>query len=95
VNTVPSAPTLSGKAGSSSRPTNVLSWKAPFDGGSPITGYRLYRKTSASAYSLLASLSATATSYTDKVKPKTAYTYKLTAVNANGEGAASNEVTPH
>src|SRR4051812_9040314 len=94
-NTVPAAPALSGKALAGSPPSTLLSWQAPNDGGSAITGYKVYRKTSSTAYALLASVGASPTSYSDtQVAAGQTYTYKLTAVNANGEGAASNEVSP-
>jgi hypothetical protein len=94
-NTVPAAPNLSGKALAGSPPSNLLTWQAPNDGGSPITGYKLYRKTASTSYALLATVGAGATSYSDtQLTAGETYTYRLTAVNANGEGPASNEVTP-
>ena len=94
-NTVPAAPKLSGKALAGSPPSNLLSWTAPYNGGSPITGYNVYRKTAGTGYALLASVGGGTTSYSDtQVTAGQTYTYKLTAVNANGEGPASNEVTP-
>jgi hypothetical protein len=89
----PSAPNLSGKGGGTS---NVLSWSAPDDHGSPITGYNLYRKVSgASAFTLLTSIPPASTTYTDSsITSGQSYVYHLTAVNAVGESAASNDVTP-
>ena len=94
-NTVPAAPNLSGKALAGSPPSNLLTWAAPYNGGSPITGYNVYRKTAGTAYALLASVGGGSTSYSDtQLTAGQTYTYKVSAVNANGEGAASNEVTP-
>jgi hypothetical protein len=89
---VPSAPNLSGKAGGTA---NVLSWAAPDDHGSPITSYKLYRKAPGGSFTLLATTAASATTYTDSaITAGLAYTYHLTAVNALGESAPSNDVTP-
>jgi hypothetical protein len=89
---VPSAPNLSGKAAGSA---NVLSWTAPDDHGSAITSYRLFRKAPGGTFALLATTAATATTYTDSaITAGQAYSYHLTAVNAIGESAPSNDVTP-
>ena len=94
-NGVPAAPNLSGKAIGGTPPSNLLTWQAPNDGGSTITGYKVYRKAGTGSYSVLATLGAGTTSYSDtQLVAGQAYTYKLSAVNANGEGAASNEVSP-
>ncbi|MDX6450069.1 MAG: hypothetical protein QOH16_118 [Gaiellaceae bacterium] len=88
----PSAPNLSGKAGGSS---NVLSWAAPDDHGSAITSYKLYRKAPGGTFALLATAAGNVTTYTDSaIAAGQAYTYHLTAVNASGESAPSNDVTP-
>jgi len=70
-----------------------LSWQAPVDdGGSAITGYRVYRKTGSSSYSLLATVVTLA--YTDgSVSNGVTYSYVVTAVNAAGESPYSNEVS--
>jgi len=41
---VPAAPLLSGKSSSGPPPANLLSWQAPDDHGSAITGYNVYRR---------------------------------------------------
>ena len=72
----------------------VLAWAAPAsDGGSPITGYKLYRSTtSGGAYALIAS--PTALTYTDTgLTNGQTYWYKVSAVNANGEGANCSAVS--
>ncbi len=63
-----------------------LEWTPPDNGGSVITGYNVYRKTGAfSAYGLL--ITTTKTTYEDTTADEGVnYFYKVTAVNANGEG---------
>jgi fibronectin type 3 domain-containing protein len=71
----------------------ALSWSAPAsDGGSPVTGYRIYRSTSSGSETVLASPPGTGTSYTDSSAVNgTTYYYKVSALNAIGEGPLSNE----
>jgi hypothetical protein len=88
----PAAPNLTGKSGAAA---NILSWSAPDDHGSPITSYTLYRKPAGGTFAQLASIAAGTTTYTDSaITTGQAYTYHLTATNANGESAASNDVSP-
>jgi fibronectin type 3 domain-containing protein len=69
----------------------VLTWSAASNGGSPITGYNVYRSTKSGAETLLVSLGNT-TSYTDTaVSNGTTYYYKVGAVNAMGAGSLSTE----
>jgi hypothetical protein len=71
-----------------------LSWRAPDDGGSPITQYRVYRGTSPDAMSLLATVNTT--SYVDSTAntPGATYYYKVSAVNAVGESQPCEPVVP-
>ena len=78
--------------------TNYLdvSWSAPSsDGGSPITGYNVYRRTGTTVDKVLLTttpLSSTARSYHDiVVSTGTEYVYSIRAVNANGLGDSSIE----
>jgi hypothetical protein len=90
VTTVPGAPT--GFAATGGVGTIHLSWTAPAsDGGSPVTGYRLYRSTSAGTETFLRNV-GNITSFDDPVAAGTYY-YKVTAVNAVGEGAPSAEAS--
>ncbi|MEI6796705.1 MAG: leucine-rich repeat protein, partial [Methanomassiliicoccales archaeon] len=89
---VPEAPTrLSAAPGD----TNVvLTWSAPSnDGGSPVTGYKLYRSsTSNGVYTLITSPSGLTYTNTGLTNNQT-YWYKVSAVNAIGEGNGSSPIS--
>jgi len=96
--TAPSAP--SGLVASGGDGSVSLSWSAPAsDGGSPVTGYNVYRGTSAGGESATPLASGvTATSFTDTTAVNgTTYFYRVAAVNAVGVSPQSNEApaTPH
>ncbi|MFH1429499.1 MAG: fibronectin type III domain-containing protein [Candidatus Margulisiibacteriota bacterium] len=90
VTTAPTAP--QNLAASAHGAEITLSWQAPAsDGGSPITGYRIYRGNSSGSETFLAPTGAVL-SYTDTTVSKdVTYYYQVSAVNSNGEGAKSNE----
>ena len=71
-----------------------LTWSIPDDGGSPISGYRLYRGVEGGAESLLSSFGGDVNSYVDNDAASGNYYYRVTASNANGEGASSPHVSP-
>jgi hypothetical protein len=69
-----------------------LSWTTPSNGGSAITGYRIYRGTTSGSQTLLKTV--TGTFSTDSaVTNGTTYYYRLAAVNAIGEGPKSAVVS--
>ena len=71
----------------------TVTWKVPANGGSAITGYRVYRGTASGAETFLVTVSASTMSYTDaSVGRKTRYYYRVTATNVIGEGSPSVEV---
>lgn len=89
VATVPGAPSLSAVPATSKGVQ--LTWAAPSNGGSAITGYRIYRSKSAGAETLLTSVGAV-TGYRDSGTQRgRVYYYEVTAVNSAGEGSKSNE----
>lgn len=92
--TVPEAPFLEAVGG-----TGVVSltWTTPADGGSPIIGYKVHRGDQGSgSQTLLNSLGLQNTYDDTTVVAGVSYWYVVTAVNAVGESAWSNEfmVTP-
>jgi hypothetical protein len=79
-----------------------LNWLEPDNGGSPITAYNIYRGTTSGGATLLATIGPAATYdinnlanrvvYNDTtVAPFYTYFYRVTAVNANGEGSYCGE----
>jgi fibronectin type 3 domain-containing protein len=89
--TAPNAPTVAASAGNA----NVaLSWTVPANGGSAITGYKMYRGTTSGGETLLTSVGASTTSYADNSASNgTTYYYQVTATNSIGEGARSTETS--
>jgi Fibronectin type III domain len=89
--TPPAAPTaLSAIAGDG---LVRLSWSAPSsDGGSPLTGFRIYRGESPGSGTVLAS-PGPGTSFEDTTASNdVTYYYRVSALNAVGESPPSNEV---
>ena len=72
-----------------------LSWVAPIsNGGSPVTGYDLYRATSSGGESQATPIGVGGTSYTDSgLSNGTTYYYEVAAVNSLGVGQDSTEVS--
>ncbi|MCG7841231.1 MAG: fibronectin type III domain-containing protein, partial [Methanomassiliicoccales archaeon] len=89
---VPSAPyDLQASAGPSSI---TLTWTAPTDdGGSPVIGYMVYRNEESGGEELLATIGAVTIYQDDTAQVGQEYWYYVRAVNALGEGPASNEAT--
>jgi PKD repeat protein len=89
---LPGAPRL---VAATADPTSfvTLTWLAPDSGGSPITGYKVYRGTASGAETPLATAGPGATSYVDAAAAAgTQYFYKVTAVNAQGESLSCREI---
>src|ERR1051326_3938430 len=75
---------------------SYLTWNSPDSGGSGITVYKIYRRSSSGgAETLIGQTSAKATSFNDRNVDTsvTSYTYRITAVNGVGEGASSNSIS--
>lgn len=89
VATEPEAPVLSGTAGTA---TASLTWTVPLDGGSPITGYNVYRGDTAGTETMLVGLGVVTTYDDATALTGSTYYYVVTAVNAVGESVWSNEV---
>jgi titin len=72
----------------------ILNWTAPaFNGGNAITGYKLYSSaTETGTYALIASPSGTTYTNTGLTNSQT-YWYKVSAVNAAGEGAKTGQIS--
>lgn len=92
--TVPGAPDLTGATAGNGQV--ILNWAAPAsNGGSAITGYRIYRGTTPGGESAtaIANLGVVLT-YTDTGRTNgTRYYYKVSAVNGVGEGTQSGETS--
>ena len=72
----------------------VLTWSAPAgNGGSTITGYRVYRGTTSGGETLLTGIGNVLTFIDVELENGQTYHYQVSAVNAIGEGARSNEAT--
>ena len=89
--TAPSAPT--GLVASAGDGKVVLSWTVPnSDGGSPITGYNVYRSTSPSGEGSTPVATAVSSTFTDTgLTNGTTYYYTVAAVNAVGTSQQSGE----
>ena len=71
-----------------------LMWDAPNDNGSPIIGYHIERQAPGAVgfVTLVANTFSTTTTYLDTgLTPNTTYNYKVSAINAIGEGTSSNQ----
>ena len=88
---LPASPVLSGEADGDAV---VLNWVAPTSSGSSaVTNYRVYRGNTSGALTMIAELGNVLTYQDDDVVPGATYYYKVTAVNDQGEGPFSNEVS--
>lgn len=84
---LPAVPTAQG-----SNTQVSLSWTAPYNGGSPITSYKVFRAVTSHAETLLAT--TTTTSFVDTaVTTGSTYYYQVSAVNGAGESPRGAEAT--
>lgn len=92
--TAPGAPVLDSVTKQSCALSVDLVWHATTNGGSAITGYKIERKIGAGSYStLVANTGSGAGTYTDTLLTVgTLYTYRISAINAAGTSAVSNEL---
>ncbi|MFN2533563.1 MAG: hypothetical protein ABR555_19960, partial [Pyrinomonadaceae bacterium] len=90
----PVAPQRACLSGTRDDLASYLRWHVPDNGGSPITAYKIYRGTSADNMVQIGQAEGGKTSYNDRMAdPAVAnYTYKIFAVNAVGDGQASNTI---
>jgi subtilisin len=92
VSGVPGVPNGVSAAPANGRGVQV-SWSAPSsDGGSPVTGYKIYRGTSSSSQSLLATVNGLTYKDTSAARGGLFY-YTVSATNAAGEGPKSAVVS--
>ena len=90
--TAPEAPRVDSVAGTAGSSVN-LAWSAPDNGGSPLTGYNVYRRTDTGSFGAPLAMNTTGcpackTTYVDTTTMAgTGYFYKVTALNAVGESA--------
>jgi fibronectin type 3 domain-containing protein len=74
--------------------TTHLTWSAPTtDGGSPITGYEIYRDTMSGQETLVKTVGHTSAWDDTGLSNGTTYYYKVAAVNTRGMGTLSGEVS--
>lgn len=87
----PTAPGGACVAGSRSSTSTLLQWREPDNGGSPITGYDVYRGTSANDVNeLIGSTSGKPAFEDDSTSPAVdTYYYRVVAKNANGSRAGN------
>lgn len=90
--TVPGAPRLTVTRNGS---LALLKWSQSEDGGSPVTGYKVYRRPLGGASLLLAAVGGSTRSFVDQSgDPRITYAYRVVAANARGESCGTNEVAP-
>jgi len=87
---IPGAPNVTGSL-SSDGTTATLKWPAPDNSGAPITGYNIYRKAGTGTFTLVATVPTT--SYVDSGFAA-GDSYRVTAVNSQGESAYCSDVAP-
>lgn len=91
----PAAPQRPCLSGTRDDMASYLRWRVPDNGGAQISAYKIYRGTSPTNLVLIGQAEGGKTSYADRsgLVATPNYTYKITAVNSEGEGQSSNTVT--
>lgn len=82
---VPASPLV---AGSYSNGKAVLTWSTPDDRGTPILGYRIYKKMTTGVFEQILGVSSSTHTYEESIPAGSTAYYKVTAVNGLGEGVA-------
>ena len=89
--TVPGAPQLVSAVAQAGGGV-IVQWLAPDNGGSPITGYNIYRGTASGAETLLQSIGPGKTTFFDATAvSNVTYYYKVSATNSQGNSALCGE----
>jgi hypothetical protein len=86
----PAAPRI--VAASQSSAGTLVSWLAPDNGGSPLKNYVIYRGSSSSSETPIATIGAAKTSYLDKAAKSGTHYYRVAAVNKDGQSHLCGEV---
>jgi len=68
-----------------------VTWAAPDNGGDAITGYKVYRSVNGGSFTLAATVPTTG--YSESVNGSDVIQYRVTAVNAQGEGPYCHDIT--
>jgi PKD domain len=90
----PASPQLISAVTQSSPSGVLVSWLEPDNGGSPITGYKVYRSGTSGTEAFLANVSGeTNTKYFDPAPPSGNLFYYAQAINGVGEGTHCGEVS--
>ncbi len=92
---VPAAPLVSALIDCTTSTNVHISWSTPDDHGSTILRYNIYKSTDGGAtFTRIATVSFGTNEYTDMISSGQSVQYKVTAVNAVGEGSACSAITP-
>ncbi|MBD0325406.1 MAG: VCBS repeat-containing protein, partial [Pyrinomonadaceae bacterium] len=87
---IPAAPFITTRRNGT---TTRLTWSEANDGGTPITNYKVYRRTYVGGDQLLATVPGNTVSYNDTTAdPNVLYLYRVSATNIVGESCGNNEV---
>jgi hypothetical protein len=91
---VPAAPLVQALIDCTNQNQVVISWSTPASNGSPITSYNVFKSINGGTFTRIASVPVGTNEYIDPINQGQTVTYKVTAVNAFGEGPSCSAVTP-